>query len=446
MGSVSESYAVSYGAMATSRFISFLTRSAVSVFLILLSIGLFAMLVSTKPELAISSGDRSLPAVIVLEAQKIPIARRTIGYGTAEAIGHAEVSAQVTSTVLVLPPSASVGLKVKKGDLLVELDPNDYEQNVLRAQLAVNSAQTDRELLSIERSAAEERADIAKQDQALADAELARVTEAALKGAAKQREVDLIKQKALAAASSAVNAKELADRFPSREEILSTTIQSRKAELQLAEENLRRCKILSPIDGVLQEVDVRVGEHVVNGTRIAKIVNSTRIEISLRLPSYARSYVQVHDSVSFRSAGFGKRYWNAYVSRIAPEDDSQTRTMVVYVDVEQNASSPTRIPSGLFVRGEVHNASRATLRWAVPRRAIRDDRVMVVRDNVLRSIPVVIDFAYSGTLEQLGLPDVDWAILETPLVEGDLIVVDPGGSLRDGMGVRALLATEVTQE
>ncbi|MBT5409799.1 MAG: hypothetical protein HOK75_06005, partial [Phycisphaerae bacterium] len=104
--------------MATSRFISFLTRSAVSVFLILLSIGLFAMLVSTKPELSISSGDRSLPAVIVLEAQKIPIARRTIGYGTAEAIGHAEVPAQVTSTVLVLPPSASVGLKVKKGDLL----------------------------------------------------------------------------------------------------------------------------------------------------------------------------------------------------------------------------------------------------------------------------------------------------------------------------------------
>ena len=192
------------------------------------------MLVSTKPELSISSGDRSLPAVIVLEAQKIPIARRTIGYGTAEAIGHAEVPAQVTSTVLVLPPSASVGLKVKKGDLLVELDPNDYEQNVLRAQLAVNSAQTDRELLSIERSAAEERADIAKQDQALADAELARVREAALKGAAKQREVDLIKQKALAAASSAVNAKELADRFPSREEILSTAIQSRKAELQLA--------------------------------------------------------------------------------------------------------------------------------------------------------------------------------------------------------------------
>jgi len=36
--------------------------------------------------------------------------------------------------------------------------------------------------------------------------------------------------------------------------------------------------------------------------------------------------------------------------------------------------------------------------------------------------------------------------LETPLLEGDLIVVDPGGSLRDGMGVRALLATEVTQE
>ena len=39
-----------------------------------------------------------------------------------------------------------------------------------------------------------------------------------------------------------------------------------------------------------------------------------------------------------------------------------------------------------------------------------------------------------------------WVVLETTLTEGDYLVVDPGGSLRDGMSVRAILASEVILE
>jgi RND family efflux transporter MFP subunit len=431
--------------MATSRFISCLSRTLVSIVLLLVAMSIYSMLAGSKPELDLVSGERSLPAVIVMQVQKVPIARRTVGYGTADAIQHADISAQVSSTVQTLPPSTRAGHEVKKGDLLLELDPVDFEQQVLRAELALSTAKSELVLLGVERAAAEERAELADQDKALAEVELARIREAASKGAAKQREVDQVMQKTITISSSAINMRELADKFPSREEQLSSSVETKKAELYLAEENLRRCKILSPIDGVIQEVDVRVGEHVTNGKRIAKVVNSGRVEIPLHLPSYARSFVRENDPVSLRSAGFGKRYWDAYVTRISPEDDSQTRTMIVYVDVEQQASSPSRIPSGLFVRGEVKNENSATLRWVVPRRSIRDDRVMVVRDSLLRSIPVVIDFSYTGEIEELGLPDIDWAILESPLSEGDLLVVDPGGTLRDGMGVRTINAVRVTE-
>ena len=443
MGSVSESFAVSYGTMATSRFISVITRGLVSIVILLFAFGLYAMLVGSKPELDIATGERSLPAVVVMEAAKVPIARRTVGYGTADAIQHADVSAQVSSTVITLPPGTRVGRSISSGDLLLELDPTDYEQQVLRAKLAVSASLSELTLLGVERAAAEERAELAMQDKALSEAELSRVEEAAKKGAAKQREVDQIKQKALAAASSAVNAKEAADRFPSREEQLSASVETKRAELQLANEKLRRCRILSPIDGVIQEVDVRVGEHVSNGKRIAKIVNNASVEIPLRLPSYARSFVRERDAVSLRSAGFGKRYWDAFITRIAPEDDSQSRTMVVFVDVEQNPTNPNRIPSGLFVRGEVYNKKNATPHWVVPRRAIRDDRVLVVRDALLRSVPVAIDFSYTGKIDELCLPDFDWVVLETPLTSGDLVVVDPGGFLRDGMVVRTILSSEV---
>jgi len=404
------------------------------------------MFVSTKPMLEIVTGARSLPAVVVMEASQVPIARRTIGYGTADAQQHADVPTQVSSTVTLVPPTTRVGFVVRKGDLLVELDDVDFSQQVIRAQLALATAKSEQQLLVVERHAAEERAELAAKDQTLSQAELQRITDAFNRGAAKQREVDLAMQKTNASIAASVNATESANRFPAKEEKAFSNISTKEAELALALENLKRCKIVSPIDGVLQELDVRVGEHVNKGKRIGRVVNSGSMEIPLRLPSYARSHVHVYDPVSLRSAGFGKRHWEARVSRIAPEDDSETRTMVVFVDLNQDPNSVTRIPPGLFLRGEIVNANNAIPRWVVPRRSLRDDRILVVRDSILRSVPVVLDYSITAKIEELGLPDFDWAVLDTPLLAGDLVVVDPGGSLRDGMGVRSILATEVRAE
>ena len=381
-----------------------------------------------------------------MQAQKIPIARRTVGYGTADAVVHSDVPTLISSTVKTLPPTTRVGHEVNKGDLLLELDDVDFQQKVIRAGLALETAKAERSLLIVERDAAEQRSELANKDRALALSELDRVRNAFERGAAKQREVDIALQKSNTTETASVNAEELANRFPPREEQADASIASQTAELVLAQENLRRCKVLSPIHGVIQEIDVRVGEHVGNGKRIARIVDSSTLEIPLRLPSYARAHVNLYDPVLLRSAGFGKRYWSAKVSRIAPEDDSQSRTMVVFVDVDQNPTSSRRIPPGLFLRGEVENASAIVPRWVVPRRALRDDRVLVVRDEILRSLPVVVEYSITGEIDTLGLPDQDWAILETPLQDGDLVVVDPGGSLRDGMSVRTILAVEIITE
>tara|TARA_B100000959_G_scaffold121920_1_gene128054 strand:- start:113 stop:1411 length:1299 start_codon:yes stop_codon:yes gene_type:complete len=432
--------------MPTSRTISFITRTIASIVCIVIAFAILTMLVSTKPQLEIVSGVRSLPAVIVMEAEQIPISRRTVGYGTADALQHADVPTQVSSTVTLVPPTTRVGYAVRKGDLLVELDDVDYRQQVVRAELSLSTAKSESTLLAVERSAAEERAELARRDQELSEAELQRITDAFNRGAAKQREIDIAMQKTIATTAASVNATESANRFPAKEEQASSNISTKQAELAIAQENLKRCKVLSPIDGVIQELDVRVGEHVNNGKRIARVVNSRNLEIPLRLPSYARPHVHLHDPVSLRSAGFGKRYWDAYVTRIAPEDDSSSRTMIVYVDVEQLPTSPTRIPPGLFVRGEVKSSQEDRLRWVVPRRSIRDDRVMIVRDGMLRSIPVSVDYSVTGELPAFGLPDQDWAVLETPLSSGDFVVVDPGGSLRDGMVVRSILASEVSLE
>lgn len=445
-GSVSDFDAVSYWTMATNKLISFATRAVVVLVLLSISIGIVMALVNTKPQLAVVTGERALPAVVVIKASPIQVQRRTVGYGAADAMQHADIPAEIASTVMTLPPTTRAGRRVKKGDLLVELDDADYQQQLIRAVQSLSSAKSALSILEVERNAADERAVIADEDRQLAETEFARVQEAFDRGGAKQREVDSAKQKLLAVSSVAINARESASRFPSREEQASSTVASKNAEVELAKENVRRCHIVSPIDGVLQSIDVRVGELVSNGKRIARVVNSSNVEIPLRVPSHARSFVHVGDEVELRSAGFGKRYWTARVSRVAPEDDTTSRTMVVYVDMRQDPLLASSVPPGLFLRGEVKDLQDERLRWVVPRRAIREDRVMVIRDSVLRSIPVSIDYSVTIALPEFGIPDQDWAVLETPLQSDDSIVVDPGGSLRDGMQVREILASQVSAE
>jgi len=392
------------------------------------------------------TGDRALPAVVVMQARAVPMQRRTVGYGTADAMQHADIPAEISSTVMTLPPTIRAGRQLQQGDLIIELDDSDFRQQLVRAEQSLSSAKSALALLEVERNAADERAALAREDKLLAEAEFARVQGALNQGAAKQREVDAAKQKLLSVSAASINASEAANRFPAREEQSASTVTTKQAEAELARENVRRCKVLSPIDGMLQSIDVRVGEHVSNGKRIARIVNSSALEIPLRLPSHARSFVHTGDKVALRSAGFGKRRWEARISRIAPEDDTNSRTMIVYVDINQNATSANSVPPGLFVRGEVKSAQDERLRWVIPRRSIHSDRVMVVRDGMLRSIPVSVDYSVTGELPEFGLPDQDWAVLETPLSSGDFVVVDPGGNLRDGMSVRAILASEVSLE
>ncbi|MGY8753854.1 MAG: hypothetical protein ACKVIO_08165, partial [Phycisphaerales bacterium] len=200
--------------MATNSIIPFVTRLLVTFVMLAISIGIVIALVNTKPELAIATGDRALQAVIVIEAKPVPMQRRTVGYGAADAMLHADIPAEISSTVIALPPTSRAGRKIRKGDLVVELDDVDYQQQLIRAQQALSSAKSALVLLEIERHAAEKRAVLSNEDKSLAEAECDRIMEAFKKGAAKQREVDSAKQKLLSVSSVAINANESASRFP----------------------------------------------------------------------------------------------------------------------------------------------------------------------------------------------------------------------------------------
>ena len=424
--------------MSYGKTISFVFRGIVAISILLFSFVLVGFFVNTKPEIEQNLLERSATSAITINPQPVPIQRQTIGYGLTEAVIHADVPVEIASTVSLIAPNSKAGRRVSKGELILELDSSDYEQQLVQAEQAYHSAVSQQEILQVERKSAEDRADLANDDLELARIELSRIQSAFDSGAANQREIDIAQQKVIASRTVSINAREIADKYPSLEEQSAANVKSLKAAMSMASLNLQRCKVVSPIDGVLQKILVEVGEHVMSGITIARVVSNNEMEVAIRFPSYARSFVHVGDPVTITSAGYGDREWKTRVARIAPEDQSSTRTMIAFAELSQSTSDAMQLPAGLFVKAVVSDQTSTEKRIVIPRRSIREDKIIIENDGVLQTIPVEIAYSIIDKIGYAGLPDYDWAVLKNELPKGTSLILVPSSHLRDGMRVNPL--------
>jgi len=416
-------------------------RTAAVVGLLLFALFIFVVLASMGPQIPTVDPDALRPRVNVFTAMPVAVQRQWTGYGTAEAVDSANVPARVTSTVSLIPQGILEGAAVIQGQVLVALDDSDFanQLQIAKQNLAGVEARL-AELSTLEQSLIQ-RLTVQTRDTELARDELARVKNLFTRNAANQKDVDAADRAALSAERSRLLVEEsLTAIGPQRNQILAE-IAGLRSSADIAGQNLDRCSIKSPIDGVIQFVDVEIGENLSLGQRVARVVNLERIHIPLALPANARSHIRVGDPVRLTSTADPGLLWDGTVARITPEDDPATRTFAAYVEV-RSAQTTKRsrrpgLPSlapGVFVCGTVMETDSRP-RLVVPRRSIRTQRVMLVRDGLILSSLVREDFAFEGPLPTLGLPDEQWSVLDSGVQEGDLVVLNPTRSLSDGQPV-----------
>lgn len=422
------------------------TRIVVCVLVLGAAIGIYEGLVATKPVLEGQSAGDVAQRVLVFRPQLVPVRRHANGFGTAAAIERAEVPARVASTVVSVPPEILAGAAIRRGSTIAILDDSDFQRELEMTNNTLADVDAQLARLEIEQRAWQDRVALADEDVRLARADADRVRRAQLDGAAKDREIDQAAGRAVAAERAAVATREELDKIPARRIGLAALRERQIATQRLAQQSLDRCRIASPIDGVLQAVNVKEGESVVPGQAIARVVNLSRIEVPLMLPASARGEIGVGDDVTlFDETAGGSRHgrqWSASVARIAPEDDASTRTMTVFAELVQDPSVAGALAPGRFVQGVVVGA-RPLARMLLPRRAVRSDRVFTVSGERVARREVVPDFAVEGEFPALGLPDTAWVALRDPLPDGDLVVLDGSRSLEPGVKAVAVFPESV---
>lgn len=430
------------------RAVSIVVRVMVGAGVLLVGVGVLGLLVRTKEGPQRSEHGETAPLVRTTVAHRTLVPDVWQGYGTARAMQAVEIAAQVSARVVERPVGIEPGVPVRKGDVLVRLDPRDYANRAQSASQVVAATKADLERLDVDEAAWREQLAFADEQVAVEERELERTLAAAERGAAVESQIERRRAEIARMRREASQYRQQLEVVPSRRAALIAQLVNQEAAARIALDDLERATIRSPIDGVLQRVDPRPGELLGVGAPVARIIDLRRIEAPLRLPVSAAASVAVGDLADLIADSPAASRWDGRVVRIAPEADARTRTITVFVEVEQRvdysaddplAGAGALLLPGQFVIGRVYSG-RAEPRVLVPRRALDSDRVMVVeRDGEgwrLRSRAVAPPRFIEAEFPALDPDETQWAVIPTGLEDGERVVLTGRDELADGMAVR----------
>lgn len=331
---------------------------------------------------------------------------------------QATVSVKVAGRLKML--AVDLGSVVRQGDTLAQVEPRDYE---LRLQQAIAALAQARTALGLPPEGtndvvAPEKTSVVKQAKAVleeAAKNRERVLNLSKEGISSKSELDTVE----AAYSVALNRHETA-----LEEARTrlAALAQRRAELELARQQLSDTTVRAPFDGAVQARIANLGEFLAAGAPVLTLVKTDPLRLRLEVPEREAARVRSGQPVRLAVEGDTNSY-TGKISRLSPAFNEQNRILLVEADVPNDGS----LRAGSFVRAEIIINDRDE-GLAVPPAALitfagLEKAIVVQNDKALEKII---------TTERRG---PDWVEVTSGLKAGELVVVEPG-NLRTGQPVR----------
>ncbi len=369
---------------------------ALPIAIILLAIVAAKLIGATKPAPKTREAAVSMPVVDAtrLVATRYPVLIRS--QGTVQATMANTLVPAVAGTVTEVNPSFVAGGMFEQGDVLLQIDPRDFEIALTQAQ--ANLAQSDAQL---------------QEQQALA--EQARAEWRSI-GRSGQPSSFTLRVPQLAAAAANRDAAE--------------------AQVQRAELDLERTRLIAPYNGTVVERQVDLGQFVARGAPVGSIHSMHAADIRLPLNNRQLTYLTLPESSLATDApmveltasiGATEHIWTGSLIR-AEGIDAATQQLNVIArinDPYNQSSRPLRV--GQFVQASIEGQVLDNV-FVIPRSALREEReVLIVDENE----------AIQRRQVTVAWSDESFAAISEGLNEGELLVTTPLSTVSDGTPVRA---------
>jgi RND family efflux transporter MFP subunit len=289
-----------------------------------------AALYFTRPPAEIAVPEESVVTVDVAEVVKQNVRIEVQAQGTVTPVQETTILAEVKGRIIEVAEAFHVGGFVSRGDVLLRIDPRDYQTSLLHAQAALESAES---LLVQEKG----RAQVALREWEKLPKNSQRTEEA----------------------------KDLYLRKPQLEEA-DANLLAAQADLNTARDNLERTIIRAPYDALIRQKQTDLGQFVGAGTPLADIFSVETAEVRLPIPQSKLDYLELPGLEGYENGSAIDLYtdvsgdikhWSARLHRTEGVFDERSRVLftVARIDDPYGLRHPDRLPLrvGTFVNANI---------------------------------------------------------------------------------------------
>ena len=380
------------------------------VLVLLAGAGLTWLIFSTEPESErVASTRTTAMPVEVVTAEQGDFRPVIEVMGTVRAARDITLRPRVEGEVVERSDSFTPGGFARKGDILLRLDPRDYEIALKQAKSDLRRANAD---LAIERG----RQDVAQQDYEL------------LEGSLSPENKDLVLRKPQLDTARAA-------------------VESASADVERAELDLKRTRIRAPFDARVISREVNVGSQVSPGDGLARLVGTDTYWVEATVPLEKLARLDVPETPEEKGSRVRIRNQGAWpegahrtgrLDRLVGTLEKDTRMARVLVSVRdplaRKESGPV-LMLGSYVRARIRGGEIA-------------DVVRLSRDHVRKQDTVwVMD---EGRLEvrsvDIAFRDGEHAYIESGLKGGERVVVSQLTAVEEGKALRLKDGSPVNAE
>lgn len=243
----------------------------------------YSYLKATKPEKPARPITERVYAVKTVVARPETVQPKLTLYGSTVAGRQTDIRALVSGRVIETSPKLREGGQLAKGDMLLQIDPFNYENAVTEAKALLAEAKA--RVNEFEASIQTERSSLAflKQQIKLAKTDVQRATPLARRGTVSQRTVDERQQTLLQRQQSAKLSENTIKVWEARVAQQKAVIERLQSALALAERRLSETRLEAPFDAYVRDVTSQVGRLVGANDKIATLIDRNWIEARFTL-------------------------------------------------------------------------------------------------------------------------------------------------------------------
>ena len=360
--------------------------------------------------------------VHVVPATQDKVTRGTVVTGTLAAEDQVVLSFKVDGRLSEI--AVDLGSRVRKGQIIAQLDPTDFRLRVRQAEAAL---QQGRARLGLSPDGADDRVDPEHTP-------LVRQAHAMLDEARRSRdrmvtlwERQLIARAELDAATATLQVAEgryedAIEEVRNRQAVLA----ERRSELAIARQQLLDSELKAPLNGAVRQRHASAGEYLAAGSPIVTLVRIHPLRLRLAVPERVAADVRIGQLVNVKVEG-DRTVYHGRVARLSPAINEEDRTLMVEAEVPNEHG---QLRPGAFAEAEIVTAAEERAVF-VPASSIVTfagiEKVMTVRDGLSVETRVQTGRRIEDRVEVIkGLKPEELVVVEPGnLVGGQSVTVSP---------------------